>query len=133
MHPIRIAGYLFYPGTSKCYSPYRQGPCPIYHMLTLPTGSYIPECVRNPCSRRGDGYVNFRSACHKLDTSGPCQSPELAFVVAVNTTNLQLDCLKLGDPVEVMILSDRFGGDDEPVVPNCSVGSQRWQEQKCVA
>lgn len=103
-------------------------------MLVLKPNSYIPECVVNPC-RIGDGYVQFRNGCHKLETAGPCAQPELSIVLSVNVTNLQLDCVKIGAPVDP--LSDRFGGDDEAeievtgVADLCAVGGRRWQEKVC--
>lgn len=129
-------GYLYYPATSQCYEPLRQGPCPAPFILHLPTGTFVPQCKRNPCAQ-GDGYVRFRGECHLLGTSGPCQLAELGNRLWLNEATLQPDCIQLNQE-----LQNRFGEDDvttttttaSPAVAanqNCPVGSRRWLERLC--
>lgn len=117
---ISILGYIYYPQSNLCYSPYRQGPCARNQILTLPVGQNIPECARNPCQR--DGYVNFRGNCYLINKAGPCELSELSFVVGVNVTTLAVSCIAQNE------LTTRFG-DEENVL--CPRGCQRWLEGKC--
>lgn len=136
-------GYIYHPTSSACYSPFRQGPCPRKSYLYLPKGQYIPQCQINTCNL--DGIVSFNGGCHELGLSGPCKYPELSYVVAVNQTTMQLQCIA-SQPLHTNLAS-RFGEDDDTtseatVAPRdaeevdsavnlCPVGSKRWMNRTC--
>lgn len=124
------SGFIYYPVTNKCYSAYRQGPCSAGQYLVLPPRKVIPECVQNPC--RNDGKVPFRSSCHELDKTGPCQLPELATVVGINETTLLIDCLipiSLPKPV-VKPLESRLG-EEEKVEKEEEEQTPRFEKGHC--
>lgn len=122
-------GHIYYPKTDRCYSAYRQGPCEASQYLMIAPGQYIPECLPNHCIT--DGLITFKNKCYLLNASGPCELAELTYVVAVNETTLELDCIKQNPD-----LSSRFGEeDDEPAEPafgtTCLIGTKRAIEGKC--
>lgn len=91
----------------------------------------IPECVRNPCGQ--DGKVMFRGACTQLQMAGPCELPELSFVVGVDVNTLQLGCIK-----QAVQLNTRFEELDDATknklpdhIPHCAKGSKRDINGKC--
>lgn len=55
-----------------------------------------------------------------LNEAGPCELPELSFVVSVNTTTLELECIKQNPD-----LFSRFNDDE------CLRGSKRSIQGKC--
>lgn len=77
--------------------------------------------------------------------AGPCKSPELSYVVAVNQTTMQLQCIA-SQPLHTNLAS-RFGEDDDTTseatvdprgadeddsgVDLCPVGSKRWMNRTC--
>lgn len=76
--------------------------------------------------------------------AGPCKSPELSYVVAVNQTTMQLQCIA-SQPLHTNLAS-RFGEEDDTtseatVAPRdadeadsvnlCPVGSKRWMNRIC--
>lgn len=109
-------------------------------ILILPVGQFIPMCALNRC--HGDGNVRFRGNCYKLNKPGPCTYPELSYIVAVNQTTLQLDCIQEASP-PLPALNDRFSEDDDatatpptteipsPITNVCPVGNRRWILQTC--
>jgi len=118
-------GHIYYPKTDRCYSPYRQGPCLVNQFLMIAAGQYIPECLPNRCIT--DGLVTFKDSCHQLDKAGPCDLPELSYVIAVNSTTLELECIR-----QNLDLASRFGEEDEPSFgTTCLRGSKRAIEGKC--
>lgn len=137
-------GYIYHPTTSACYSPFRQGPCPRKTYLYLPEGEYIPQCQKNTCDL--DGMVSFHGSCHVLGMAGPCKSAALAYVVAVNQTTMQLQCIA-SQKFHTTNLASRFGEDDDTtseatvaprdadeansVVNFCPIGSKRWMNRIC--
>lgn len=137
-------GYLYYPPTSRCYEPLRQGPCPAPFILHLPAGTFVPQCKRNPCPQ-GDGFVRFRGNCHQLGTAGPCRLAELGIRLALNETTLQPDCIQLNQELQTRFDGDDDNGDEattttttttqSPVEAaaqlSCPVGSRRWLERIC--
>ncbi len=86
-------------------------------------GQYIPECLPNRCNV--DGLVTFRNNCHFLNQKGPCELSELAYVVAVNTTTLELECIKQNPDIVT-----RFQDDDDDGT-TCFLGSKRAIQGKC--
>lgn len=92
----------------------------------ISVGQYIPECLPNSCNT--DGLVTFKNSCHSLDKAGPCDLPELSYVVGVNTTTLELDCVKQSND-----LASRFGeeGDDISYGATCLRGTKRAIQGKC--
>lgn len=126
-------GHIYYPKTDRCYSAYRQGPCLANEFLMIKVGQYIPECIPNRCN--SDGLVTFKNSCHTLDKAGPCDLPELSYVVAVNSTNLELDCIRQNSELET-----RFGEDDDSdsnsnsnstFGTTCLPGTKRAIQGKC--
>lgn len=73
-----------------CYPAYTRGPCSQGQYLILPRNKVVPECKSNPCVR--DHFVPFRGGCYELNKPGPCALPELANVVGVNKTTLEIIC-----------------------------------------
>lgn len=91
----------------------------------ISAGQYIPECLPNICIT--DGLVKFKNSCHSLDKAGPCPLPELSYVVAVNTTTLELECIR-----QNVDLASRFGEEDEANYgTTCLRGSKRSIQGKC--
>lgn len=128
-----LPGHVFYPDTDKCYPLYTKGPCRDSQYLALPRKRSIPDCIANPC--RQENKVPFRGRCHVLYQPGPCPTPELSYVVGVNVTTLNLDCIKLS-----VQLPSRFQDDDdanEPlmplpdIIPVCADGSKRVIKDLC--
>lgn len=134
-----IAGYIFYPPSSRCYAAYRKGPCDAGNYLILPKSRVIPECVRNPCIH--ENYVNFRGNCYQLDQTGPCPVPELMNVIGVNETTLDVICTLGYTAQEVFSTATRFGvvnnitnPTNETIFYNrkeCFIGGKRWTDEKC--
>lgn len=92
-------------------------------MITV--GQYIPECLPNRCNT--DGLVTFKNSCHTLDKAGPCELPELSYVVSINTTTLELECIQ-----QNLDLASRFGeADDANFGTTCLRGSKRAIQGKC--
>ncbi|KAG4068661.1 hypothetical protein HA402_002352 [Bradysia odoriphaga] len=116
-------GHIYHPKTDRCYSPYRQGPCPANQFLMIPPGQYIPECLTNRCTP--DGWVTFKNKCYLLNEAGPCDLAELSYVVAVNTTSLELECIKQNPDI-----FPRFG-EEEMFGTTCLRGSKRSIQGKC--
>lgn len=100
----------------------------------IAVGHYIPECIPNRCVT--DGLVTFQNKCHTLGNPGPCDLPELSFVVAVNSTTLELECIR-----QNLDLTSRFGEEDDAKDANdekddtygtsCLRGSKRAIQGKC--
>lgn len=100
-----------------------------YHYLILIKHKNVPECRLNPC--RSDGQVSFQNKCYFLDKPGPCSLPELSYVVGVNVTTLNLDCV-----MQRVKFSDRFSLDidDDDLFETeykCLKGGRRWIHDRC--
>lgn len=96
-------------------------------MISL--GKYIPECLPNRCN--SDGLVTFQNSCHSLDKAGPCELPELSYVVGVNATTLELECIKQNPNIlQNPDLFTRLGEEDE-VGDTCLRGTKRAIAGKC--
>lgn len=77
-----------------------------------------------------DGRVLYRGNCYSIHTPGPCELPELSFVVGVNVTTLAIDCIK-----QSIRLQDRFGDDDfvlPDIIPKCAYGTVRAINGTCL-
>lgn len=83
-------GFIYHPKTDRCYKAYKQGPCPNNHYLMIRPNQYVPECLPNPCVT--DGFVSYKNNCYLLNSVEPCELPELAYHLSVNTTSLELGC-----------------------------------------
>jgi hypothetical protein len=116
------AGYIYHPKTDRCYSAYRQGPCPVNHFLIVPQGQYIPECLPNRCNE--DGLVTFKRRCHRLHEAGPCELAELSYVVAVNSNSLELECIQQNLELVSRNPEEEYG-------MGCLPGTKRSIQGKC--
>lgn len=86
----------------------------------------------------------FRGKCHRLNSAGPCDLPELGVKVSVDAKSLQLDCLpklSLGDRIGEQNNTTNATSAPEPAEPSlydlyyyediCFVGGKRSFEGKC--
>lgn len=84
--------FLYYVNDDSCYEPFRQGPCPDDHYLTLSPTDTIAKCVKNPCGV--DGFVPYNGKCHILWAKGkPCENNFL--YLGINEA-FQIECSPLG-------------------------------------
>lgn len=100
-------GHLFFPPSNQCFAAHTRGPCgPNQHLILL-NNTVLPVCSPNYCGQ--DNYVLFRGRCHRLNTAGPCDLPELGVKVSVDAKNLQLDCLP-------KVVDTRFSGVNDTIM-----------------
>ncbi|KFB38763.1 hypothetical protein ZHAS_00006164 [Anopheles sinensis] len=86
-------GYVYYPNNDSCYALFTKGFCQPGEYVDLERPSMLVKCTQNTCT---DGKkVPFRGQCVELnrhDKACPVVKRK-RFVVGVNTTTLQLDCV----------------------------------------
>ncbi|XP_063367712.1 uncharacterized protein LOC134656122 [Cydia amplana] len=118
--------YLYHPATDRCWPAYRRGPCKEKEYLMLPSNTYIPACVPNPCLV--DSYVPWNRKCQQIGLTTPCAHlyPNSA-ALGVNATTLHIDCVKLN--IESRFLEPT--GQLPMVVVPCPPGCKRSINGKC--
>lgn len=94
--------------------------------LMISAGQYIPDCIPNRC--KTDGLVTFKNSCHTLNKPGPCPFSELTYVVSINSTTLELECIQ-----ENPDIVSRLGEEDTAYYDEaaCFRGSRRAVQGIC--
>ncbi|KAM3962509.1 uncharacterized protein ACR2FA_003415 [Aphomia sociella] len=117
-------GYIYHPGTDRCWPAFQRGPCSSGNYLVLPENSVIPVCQVNPC--KVDHYVEWNGRCELLGTTRPCDNLfPIPAALGVNATTLVVNCEKLN--IELRFASI------VPVSPiaKCLPGCKRSVNGKC--
>lgn len=108
------SGFLYYPKTSKCYKPFKQGPCAQREIIVLPPQKAVPVCINNPCPT--PNQVQYNKKCHPLLSPAACGNVRPPKFLQISETTMQLHC-EVRNPVRLET--------------DCNWGSKRAQEDKC--
>ncbi|EAT32848.1 AAEL014914-PA [Aedes aegypti] len=85
--------HVYHPGSNGCFPLYTRAYCAEDEFVEIKVGAKLPTCTKNPCQM---GLVPFNGTCVKLHSNNDGVCPlikHIKFVIAVNETTLQLECV----------------------------------------
>uniref|UniRef100_A0AAG5CY12 DUF4789 domain-containing protein n=1 Tax=Anopheles atroparvus TaxID=41427 RepID=A0AAG5CY12_ANOAO len=91
-------GFVYYPKHDACYDLYTQGFCQAGEYVDLERPSMLVKCTNNTCAEANK--VPFRGRCVVLGRHDSEVCPKvkrIRYIVGVNTTTLELDCIEGND------------------------------------
>uniref|UniRef100_A0A182M0N7 DUF4789 domain-containing protein n=1 Tax=Anopheles culicifacies TaxID=139723 RepID=A0A182M0N7_9DIPT len=112
-------GYVYAPLQDSCFPLFQQGFCQPGEYVGLARPSTIVKCIQNICN--GKNEVPYMGGCVKLhQNNGKCKiEKNISWVIAVNITTLELDCVKgTTDMLEVRVNNRAMEDEDEELSVN---------------